>query len=115
MSNLRKLFTPEQFRGAIGTPSAREYCSETAHAILNEALDKAVRVYGYKNSSNHWVLSDYQNRTPDTHQALLVAIEEISKKQCEHEPHEQDYMDHKAYRNICKHCGAKLKAKWEAV
>lgn len=129
MSDLRKLFKPEQFYSKnfiqeyVTSPHSWNYVIRIEEAvakaqeILNEALDKAVRVYTKMQTNGHpldrdqfWNIRD--NGSDPSHQALIVCIEELPKKQCEHEPHEQDYMDHKAYRNICKHCGVKLKAKW---
>lgn len=51
----------------------------------------------------------------DTHRALLINIEELPKKPCKHEPitytagYDSDWT-----KPECKHCGKKLKAKWEA-
>ena len=54
-------------------------------------------------------------RDDSTHQAHLLFIEEIPKKECEHEPHTKfDHID-KGIHIECKHCGVELKAKWEPV
>jgi hypothetical protein len=57
----------------------------------------------------------------DEVQALLVCIEPLAKACVEHEPEEGTLkwtVDNGvvlACNNVCKHCGVKLRAKWEEV
>lgn len=131
--NLRNLFKPEQFTkhltdNPLTTPAGYAYL---AQSILNEALDKAVRVYGNGSNGRLWLTehSRYSKNNgmeilPETHQALLVCIEELPKKECEHElkilhPNEDTIIN--TFK--CKHCNktaetyidateVKIKTRW---
>jgi hypothetical protein len=93
--------------------------SEAAAKLANSVLDKyraehGVVVYG-RNATGH----AFDSAGPaynDTHRALLIDIEPIEVKPCEHEPH-INIFNHEdgitAISDSCKHCGIKLKAKWE--
>lgn len=130
MSNdLRNLFKPEDFYGIdleqYGRAISPEEACEMAQSILNEALDKAVRVYGHFDGKTFHVPDSKLGlksgtANPDTHQALLVAIEELAKKECEHEGVEKSlgtvlttYPSQHLTGFFCKHCGVKLVARWE--
>lgn len=86
--------------------------SQAFARMCNEKLEKALGaiVYGDKE-----VWSTEHSEDHDTHLARLFNIEEI-KKCVEHEPkffntHGFPLWDGKEVP--CKHCGKKLKAKWE--
>lgn len=75
---------------------------------LYEVLGKAKVVYAHKNNIGNFGTwsSELQD---ESHKALLIGVEPIEKKECEHKP--------KHYRfdeAICE-CGKKLKAKWEVI
>lgn len=95
---------------------------------LEEILQKSPVVYGHSSirlgkapDSMLWL--NYQSDDGDTHQARLICVEEIKPKECEHE------LDHARYPHrancfsfsplihamFCIKCGAKIRAKWEAV
>lgn len=81
-----------------------------ANELLQAHLDTLPRVYaqkdGLKNSvwrANEW--------SADTHTALLWDITKIEKECKEHEPVNEPCPLTLGFK--CKHCGVKLKAKWE--
>lgn len=116
MSNdLRNLFKPANFNNLIADrsyPQVQEDAAKLAQYFLNKALDQAVRVYGTNNGT--WNVEDCSDDTlnPDTHQALLVQIEELPKKECAHEARGNGHWSN-PWTNKCKHCGVKLVARWE--
>ena len=82
--------------------------------FCNDKLEaEALRVYGWIDSQT-WS----GRHTDNTHTALLIDIQPLKKEPCEHEPmllsecHSE--MPPLTIYN-CRHCGAKLKAKWEAA
>lgn len=94
--------------------------AEKANRLLQE---RRVRVTGTTNEVKMGAIapvrtswhSPFENKD-DTHQALLVCIEELPKKECEHE----GFVDAKGALHInwppyCLKCGVKLKAKWEVA
>lgn len=92
-------------------------CADSANAKLNSWLKSAVRVYGFK-SDVHGFLFSYDRNDKDTHQALLVCVEELLKKECEHEirMHLGLSNDSQDYWADCKKCGVKLAPTgWKAV
>lgn len=123
-------FKPEDFEPTI----PNRFISPTfASAIANTKLDEWrkswVRVYGGKDGNWGPCIRDEKNYAAissnfvnDTHQAYLVDIEEIpvEKKECSHSPsvialeHYNNNQRTVAW-SPCKHCGIKLKSKWEAV
>lgn len=88
----------------------------TASQIANEKLEKEIQswvtVYGsndYITGSSFWRL----NKTLKANRvAKLAFIEELPKKECDHEPSRAlEIRDpHPIYR--CKHCGVQLFASW---
>lgn len=119
MSDLRNLFKPEMFiYAAIAEPNREKQISDRSQEILNEALSESKPVYAYKNDP-WWKPFGFDNQTPER-SALLVCIEEI--KPCEHEPCQRvtaqlsgsQYEEFYSHYSICRKCGGKLKAKWEA-
>ncbi len=64
--------------------------------------------------------TEWRDEAPNnkqTHQGLLVCVEPLPKRECEHEAIEEvlGLVDGFVYVPECKHCGVALKAKWEAV
>lgn len=77
---------------------------------------KASATVVLQNEYTDWYeLRDGAKESGATHRALLICVEEIAKKPCEHEPR---YID-QSYKLpdvvVCKHCGVKLKASWSVV
>lgn len=110
-------FTPEDFKGLPLVDCTQEqYChlADKANAKLDEYRKTWVKVYGNDNgTSEHWAKQEWPGHT---HQAYLVDIEPIEKKECEHRPIPLD--ENAPYcrqKWECMECGKKLKAKWEAV
>lgn len=100
-------FKPEDFNdqrfffGALGAQIA-----ERANAVLAE---RGVRVYGVEYDETG--IYRRHTRPQDTHQALLVAIEELPKKECEHNGYAVTGLLNTDFK--CQNCGIKLRAKWE--
>lgn len=94
----------------------REVAAEKANAKLQR---EGVVVYGDPDDLWSKVLNDGGSK--DTHRALLINIEEIEKKPCEHEPQAEllSIRDGKIFetRYKCSKCGVRLKATktWEEV
>lgn len=88
-----------------------EVLAKAANAKLER---EGFRVYGTPSSNNLWVKTEagevQEPYSGNSHQALLINIEELPKKPCEHEPSTIGFAGH-----ACKHCGVKLKAKWEVA
>lgn len=91
--------------------------------IANVELEReGVRVYLVDATKSGLDITkpSYQRKPYHNAQALLVCIEELPRKECEHEPESgargitRSPDDRNRY---CKHCGVKLKskAKWEPV
>lgn len=86
---LRKLFKFEQFKEQqeivekYGATFTSGHMANVAQHILNEALEKAIVVYGYGIEN----LSDWRTEATksgmETHRALLVEIEEIKESKTE--------------------------------
>ena len=113
MSDLRNLFKQEHGH-PVGSSHEGYIHINSAQAILNSALDKAVRVYGFADKHG-WYKPDTESNHNATHSAVLFDIQEF-KKECEHMPHiirlpNGDSSDTWTNRT-CKHCGIKLKATW---
>ena len=90
--------------------------SAQAASIANQKLQREAKVvYGTPFQANcstgfHEIQSKY-----DTHRALLVCIEELPPKVCEHEPRGYSINVGGTHRDKyyrCEKCGVKLKAIW---
>lgn len=109
----------EVFFGQIIGKSQHD-CAVTANAKLNDWLKSAVRVYGSANHNGaifNWETFDGDDGE-NTHQALLVCVEELPKKYCEHEirMHLGLSSDAQDFWADCKKCGIKLQPTgWKAV
>lgn len=108
-----KFFKPEYFNSIVGEYNSKEETLEILADIANRILtERGVRVYGHEDSRGYVMCSS--SFPENTHQALLVCIEELPKKECEHAPiitlkNAPSDLDDWA----CSKCGAKLRAKWE--
>ncbi len=74
-------------------------------------LERGVRVYGETKDGFFW--HRVGPAIADKKQGLLVCIEELPKKECEHKP-EKYIMEGQVLTGGFCHCGVKLKAKWDA-
>lgn len=94
------------------------------HVVANAKLDEwrrsATVVYGRNFDKDDWEYSTSRCslKGGDTHRALLIDIEPIEKKECEHDPiwiNKIPGWNHAPDSGAeCRHCGVKLKATWEA-
>jgi hypothetical protein len=110
---MKPFFKPEDFNGCHDYGSM----AYKANALLQE---RGMPTWLDKVASNY----DVYEFNGATHQALLVCIEELPKKPCEHESvHDlktQTWLSEGKISSSyflweCKHCGVKLKAKWEVA
>lgn len=76
---------------------------------LEKLLSQAVRVYGI----DDWIWDQKINHKRDTHQALLIAIEELPKEKCKHQIIEYKNHGQPVTLGRCGQCGVKLKAEWK--
>lgn len=90
MKSLKNLFEPEDFCFNDDTvkrdlQSYLEQAAKQAQKVLDEYINaNAKRVYNWTNANSpDWHLNKGFSNEP-THQALLLEIEEIEKKKCEH-------------------------------
>lgn len=118
MSKLK--FTPIDFAGSTGNNFHVSWddAAAIANARLAEMLVSAKVVYGWFNGDGACRFSELKvigsDKGEATHRALLINIEEIKREPCEHEPMRSCGGPKAFYsENECKHCGVKLKAKWE--
>lgn len=88
--------------------------STESQSIFEEWLKKNGKaVYASLDINGHfWSMTKH---TTDSHQALLVCIEEIEKKPCEHK-NWRDQMGRDMRRYSCEDCGAKIRPiKFEVI
>jgi hypothetical protein len=113
MSDLKTLFKPEHFEGTfirtLVLDQQAQILAVQAQAILNQALEKAERVYFCDKGEKPTTISK-ERFSFDTHQALLVCKEKLVPEEHEHEP----YFYINQYRATCE-CGVTIKLKWEKV
>lgn len=112
---MKPFFNPSDF--------AYDYTDEekaaTANAKLQKLIEASPVVYGMgddRENFNKWKSPHH------THQALLMFIEPIVKKECEHAPSVETcivrgdgLLKEFSTSGKCKHCGIELKATWEPV
>ncbi len=116
-----KFFKPEDFSKADYPIPGMSPDIHPRHAadIANAKLEReGVRVTGVIKNSTVAVPFGQVLGAVDTHQALLIGIEELPKKPevCEHESEKQPGGNLTTwYLPRCTHCGVKLKAKWEVA
>ena len=107
------IFKPEDFEPFY---MDKKQLSDHASRILTEWIEKnGVKVYGVPYQANcstgfHEIKSQY-----DTHQAILIDIQEIEKKPCDHIFNLNYGIDLVPQKAECKKCGFKLKANWIEV
>lgn len=85
--------------------------SQIANEKLNALIESWPTVYG-SHQDGEWNSCATLRTSDDTHTAKLAFIEELPKKECDHEPSRAlEIRDpHPIYR--CKHCGVQLFASW---
>ena len=105
MSSAKWKFEPSDFNYEAHLSNL--YAAETANAKLEEWKREATVAYANLN------FPPDIPRNADTHRALLIDIEELSKEPCKHEPLEKPTIERMQGIVRCKHCGVKLKATWE--
>jgi hypothetical protein len=109
-------FKPEDFQGSIRYEMiSPHFTAIRANELLDKAIAEAPVVYCV--SGGVWTASKY---SADTHKAVLFNIEEIVKKDCEHEPimhafNANAVLPSSKVETKCRHCGITLKARWEAA
>jgi hypothetical protein len=104
---MKPFFKPEDF--VFNKKMFPYEIAEHAEKLLQK---RGVRVFGFagQDTPNTWYGFDTGKPTSvDTHSALLVCLEPLAKADCEHFP-ETLFTENK-----CKHCGVKLRAKWESA
>lgn len=126
---MKTKFEPSDFSTEMWTESISDDIAERANAKLERLFADAVHVWGYKFGECpdlDWRIHNYSGGLnvagEPSHTALLVGIEEIKPKECEHKatnlipPYSaENNAGPGEWMGICKHCGAKLKAKWSVV
>lgn len=86
---------------------------EQAQSIFESWLKENSKVvYGWDHSS-YWRPVKTECDKP-THTALIVNIQEVEKKECEHDSRGHTVIDG-GFLGTCVHCGTKLKASWSVV
>lgn len=112
-----KKFTGSNIMNEFSLPDwVREIIANKLSALLTE---RGVKVWGhYANGDFYCGTEALKHEEHITHQALLVCIEELAPKVCNHEPGEygQGTSLYSKYPE-CKHCGSQLKwpAKWDVA
>lgn len=99
------IFKPEMFasNGHPNNMSAENQCYR-AQLIYDKWLrDNGVRVYNFEDDNTPWTTVKYR---ADTHQALLVCVEEIEKK-CAHS--ELIVLKGDSLRYVCGNCDQEIK------
>jgi hypothetical protein len=110
-------FNPEDFQGGMKYESVSpHYSAFRANELLDKAIAEAPVVYGDRTKVD-WTVDAYQ---ADTYKAVLFNIEELAKKDCEHEPimhafNANAVLPSSEVETKCRHCGITLKARWEAA
>jgi hypothetical protein len=112
-------FEPSDFMSAKG-PSGRFVRFEDAAAIANAKLASwlasAPVMHGRISPDGDWEFESFTDERAgvDTHRALLVDIQELPKKECEHLPDFDAFiLGPKGASGPCIHCGVKLTAVWK--
>lgn len=114
-------FVPADFKWGAVTKIPLVEAAHLANRRLAEMLSEhAIVVYGamgYQGREWSTLQRSDKGRTlipsnfiNDTHRALLINVEEIEKKVCEHKPEVNAF---NLFR--CEHCKVPIKPKWEAV
>lgn len=108
-------FTPEMFNAFFSYPAQANSTGAMA-ALANQALDAHLaalpKVY-ISDQDMGWRVGF--PRPESTHSGVIFNIEELPKKECEHEPlFIMDELRQAFVPFKCGKCGVRLKSKWEA-
>ena len=109
---MKQFFKPEDFYAAIQYSIGAEECKKKiciiANAKLQNLIEASPKAYG--NSTQFDIVS--KPTSADTHSAVIMFIEEIPKKDCEHKR-----IDSIRFTDVgrCFDCGIELVATWKAV
>jgi len=106
-------FTPADFSLHLSHTNSR-YVADHANRLLQE---RGVRVYG-DYLKEDWSISQSLIDGQADYTALLVCIEPLAKACVEHEPVRWQWNETRTWDAQtweCKHCGVKLRAKWESA
>lgn len=110
------VFKPDDFFGFV---LDSESAATAANDKLTEWIEKnGVRVYGVIDPAEVDFIMGTKNDSTDTHRGILICVEELTKKICEHVPAWDAVSIGGPYVQTfykCSKCGVKLKAKWEVV
>lgn len=115
-------FKPEDFVGNDDVTAMLEKFVKRANAKLQEHLSTLPVVYGIftKRVLDMAAAIATMPEDGDTHRAILFNVEPIEKMPCEHEPQINNdpgrfgvSIPYNVGQPLCRHCGAKLKARWE--
>lgn len=111
---MKDFFKPEDFELTEWvTPWVLDRMVTKANAKLGAEIEKWPKLYKYPHMFG-WSEVSESIHTP-IHTARLAFIEEIRPKECEHEPRFFPDVPNILFEDAphCKHCGIKLRAKWE--
>lgn len=102
-------FEPSDFDDQLLMYGSTLIACEKANRKLDEWRKHATVVYNAEgvDDGEAWEKKKYIDAT---HRALLIDIEPLHKEPCKHEP----YTITNSPDIKCRHCGVKLKARWEA-
>jgi hypothetical protein len=117
-----KIFKPEDFQINFSDklwPSIHEsmLLSNKSQSIFEAWIKNNSKVvYGKYDGPDYFVCSTVFDGTlnQDTHQALLINIEPIEQKECEHQSVIRDFGP-KEINYKCESCNKYLKPKWEVI
>lgn len=109
-------FTPDDFNPNDFLD--KQSAANIANAKLELWLKSAVKVYGASGDGEPvtWYADHYglTKNITNTHSALLIGIEKLEKKVCEHLT--LQYNTNNPLNTVkCVGCGAKLKATWSEI
>jgi hypothetical protein len=96
------------------------YDKRDVDIFIDKLFKDAVRVSGSR-VDGEWIMTEdicKQSKPTDTHQALLIGIEEIKPIACDHKIVVISEGINGPLENVvwgCGKCGKKLKAKWEVA
>ncbi len=110
---MSEFFCAKDFMG-ISPDEGLEGFANKANELIKE---RGKRVYGFNHlKSDHWSWSNLKEpdlEPFDTHQALLINIEELPRKECTHDIDTAELFKTYGFLNAkCRHCGISVRAKW---
>lgn len=104
-----KFFSADDFAEQEWQPIS----SAQAANIANQKLQRDAKVVYICEDPRQLTTIHFPRPVDATHTGLLICVEKIERKPCEHDPvavHNGVTVTHG-----CRYCGVKLKAKWEVV